>query len=88
VKPADSAVFDMIVNPARVTKLMSKATGEQGNPRWIDAVLGKEDKLMSITSMTVEGGKELMVTYKIDLRFIPRLMFMRDIERVNRDQEK
>ena len=35
-------------------------------------VLGKEDKLASILSVTLEGGKELRAAITINLRVLPR----------------
>ena len=88
VKAAESPVLDLVVNPARVGKFIHKAEPNDPSNNRIEAMLGTENKLTSAMSMTVEGGKELRVTYKIDLRLLPRLMFTREIERANRDQEK
>ena len=69
VKPADSAVLDVVLNPARMSKLV-----EKGGGRALDAerALGKEDKLVSATSLRVTGGKELTVRYALNLRLLPR----------------
>lgn len=87
VKPANSPVLDIIVNPTRTAKLMSRLNDNREQAR-VETVFGKEDKLLAATSLSVEGGKELKVTYKIDLRLIPRAMFIREIEQINREQDK
>jgi hypothetical protein len=87
VKPADYPMLDIVVNPARTAKLLKKINGDRNMAR-VDAVFEKEDKPASTMSMTLEGGKELKMTYKIDLRLIPRAFFIRDIEQLNRDMEK
>ena len=70
VKPAESPVLDVVVNPAQFAKFLQKANpNNAGN---VEAILGKEDKLISAMSMTVSGGKELKATYTINLRMIPR----------------
>jgi hypothetical protein len=45
------------------------------------ALFGKDDKLTSAMSLTVEGGKELKVTYKVNLRLIPRALLLDESER-------
>ncbi len=72
VKPAESPMLDVLVNPARIKKLVEK-TGGQGAD--VERALGNEDKLISATSLTVTGGKELKVRYAINLRLLPRALF-------------
>lgn len=71
VKPADAPVLDVLVNPARVKKLVEKTGGPGDN---VERALGKEDKLLSAMSLTVSGGKELKVRYAINLRLLPRAL--------------
>jgi hypothetical protein len=84
VKPAESPVFEMVLNPAQVKKLANKLYDDRMNAT-MEALLGSEDKLKSAMSMTVEGGKELKATFKIDLRLIPRSIFWDDIQRATRE---
>jgi hypothetical protein len=83
VKPAPSPVLDVVLNPARATKIMQKIIGPN-DPDSVDVenVLGKEDKLQSIMSLTLEGGKELKATFTINLKVIPRAMLYNTIKRV------
>ena len=73
VKPADAPVLDVVLNPARVTKLIRKMGG---NALDAERALGTEDKLVSATSLKVEGGKELVVRYTLNLRLLPRALFV------------
>lgn len=87
VKPAVSPVLDIVINPARVVKFFAKYEEPRDRPRVnLETVLGKEDKVMSAMSMTVEGGKELKVTYTINLRLIPRAAAYEDLQQ--EDQPK
>jgi hypothetical protein len=88
VKSIESPILDIVVNPARVGKFFLKANPDNQSNARMEAILGKEDKLISSMSMTLEGGKELKATFKIDVRLFPRSIFMRDIERATKDQEK
>ncbi len=81
VKPANSPVLDVVVNPARVRKLIAKTNVERPEDAKIEAIFGKEDKLGSVLSLTVDGGQQLTAKFTLDLRVLPRLMFQRDIER-------
>ena len=38
-----------------------------------EEILGKEDKLKSVLSLSLEGGKQLKATFTIDLKVLPRL---------------
>ena len=69
VKPADAPVVDVVLNPVRVGKLVEKGGGQALE---VERVLGKEDKLVSATSLRVTGGKELTVRYALNLRLLPR----------------
>lgn len=62
-------MLDVVLNPARVSKLVEKGGGKA-----LDAerALGREDKLVSATSLRVTGGKELTVRYALNLRLLPR----------------
>jgi hypothetical protein len=87
-KPAASPVLDVVLNPARMRKLIEKSIQEDRDPDKIVDLFGNEDKLGSVASLTVEGGKELKAKLVLDLRVLPRLMFQRDIQRAARDDEK
>ena len=69
VKPADSPVLDVVLNPARISKLVEKAGGKALEA---ERALGREDKLLSATSLRVTGGKELTVRFAVNLRLFPR----------------
>ena len=72
VKPVDAPVLDVVLNPARVVKFVEKVGGTAGET---EKQLGKEDKLVSATSLRVTGGKDLTVKYAINLRLLPRLYY-------------
>ena len=69
VKPADSPVVDVVLNPARVGKLVEKGGGKALE---VERALGREDKLVSAASLRVSGGKELTVRFALNLRMFPR----------------
>lgn len=89
VKPAPSPVLDVALNPARATKTFQKIIGPD-DPDNVDIenVLGKEDKLRSIMSLTIEGGQELKATFTINLKVIPRTMLYSTIKRVGSADKK
>jgi hypothetical protein len=72
-KPGVAPAFDALVNPARLARLVEKGGG---NARKIERALGKEDKLLSATSLRVTSGKELSVRFALNLKLIPRALFM------------
>lgn len=65
VKPTAAPVLDVLVNPARVKKLVERSGGPGQD---VERVLGAEDKLISAMSLHFTGGKELKVRYAINLR--------------------
>ncbi|MBM3982612.1 MAG: hypothetical protein FJ304_20540 [Planctomycetes bacterium] len=73
VKPADSPVLDVVLNPKRVAKFVEKTGGQATD---IERALGKEDKLLSAMSLRVTGGKELSVKLAINLRLLPRALII------------
>ena len=77
VKPAEAPALDVVVNPARMIKFVEKAEG-QGHEA--ERALGKEDKLLSATSLRVTGGKELRVRYALNLRILPRAAAVDSVE--------
>ena len=77
VKPADSPVLDVVLNPVRMKKFVEK-TG--GNGLQAENALGKEDKLLSAMSLKVDGGKELTATFTLNLRMLPRALVADDFE--------
>ncbi|MBP3958648.1 hypothetical protein J8F10_25660 [Gemmata sp. G18] len=78
VKAAEAPVLDIVVNPARIMKLVEKAGGPPGQ---VEQLIGKEDKLISAMSLAVSGGKELKVRSTINLRMLPKA-FLSSVERV------
>ena len=68
-KPAVAAAVDVVVNPARLAKLVEKGGGD---PLVIERRLGRADKLMSAASLRVTSGKELTVRFALNLRLFPR----------------
>jgi hypothetical protein len=72
-KPAVAPAFDALVNPAKLAKLVE--TGG-GNPLAIEKALGKENKLLSATSLRLTSGKDLSIRFAINLRLLPRALFM------------
>lgn len=73
VKPSDSLVLDVMVNPARVAQLVGKF--EPNAVVEVEKALGTENKLLSAVSMTVSGGQELKATFTLNLRLLPRAIF-------------
>jgi len=73
IKPEESPMLDVVLNPARMGKLIEKGGGQALE---VERALGKEDKLLSATSLRVSGGKELNVKYAINLRLLPRALFV------------
>jgi hypothetical protein len=71
-KSAVAPAFDVLVNPAKLAKLVEKGGG---NARTIERAVGKEDKLLSAMSLRVTSGKELSVRLALKLRLIPRAIF-------------
>jgi hypothetical protein len=71
VKPTESPVLDVVVNPARMVKFAEKI--EPAGGLEVEKVLGKEDKPVSMASLRVTGGKELNVRFGLNLRGLPRV---------------
>jgi hypothetical protein len=71
VKPVESPMLDIVLNPARMNKLIERSGG---NALEAEKALGKEDKLISALSLKVTGGKELKVRFAINLRLLPRVI--------------
>ena len=71
VKPVDSPVLDIVVNPSRLAKMVERSGGMALG---VERRFGREDKLLSATSLHISGGKELTVRYAINLRLIPRAL--------------
>ena len=72
-KPAVAPAFDVLVNPARLAKMVEKGGA---NALVIEKSVGKEDKLLSATSLRVTSGKDLSVRFALNLRLLPRAIFM------------
>lgn len=63
LKAADGKRFDILMNPAKVDKLMTDlgAGGGGGPGNWIGMLIGKEDGLRSWNGVDVRGGKQLTI---------------------------
>jgi hypothetical protein len=73
-KPTESPVLDVVLNPARMRKLIRKMAPDDAEAARVEQWFGKEDKLGSILSVTLEGGKELKAKFTLDLRGIPKML--------------
>lgn len=71
LKPTEAPVLDVVINPAKMRKFAEKVDGP-GAAGNVERALGKEDKLLSATSLNITGGKELKVRYALNLRVLPR----------------
>lgn len=78
-KPAESPVLDIVLNPARMIKLAEKIEPQGGAN--LERALGKEDKLVSASSLRVSGGKDLSVRFALNLRMLPRALVIDEVER-------
>jgi hypothetical protein len=76
VKPVGSPDLDVVLNPARMRKFIHKIAPDDRETPMIEDLFGKEDKLGSVASVTVEGGKELKLRFTMDLRVLPRMVLM------------
>jgi hypothetical protein len=47
---------------------------EPGSGGMLEKALGKEDKLVSASSLRVSGGKQLTVRHAVNLRMLPRAL--------------
>lgn len=63
LKPADGKRFDILMNPAKVNKMIADLGGGGPGGGWMDAIIGKEDGLRSWSGVEVAGGKELTIKY-------------------------
>jgi hypothetical protein len=68
-KPAEAPALDVLVNPAKLAKLVETAGG---NALAVERAIGREDKLLSATSLRVTSGKELSLRFAINMKLIPR----------------
>lgn len=71
VKPAPSPVLDVVINPARLGKMVA-LSGRLEDQAEIVRAFGSEDKPFSLMSLNVDGGKELKVRFALSLKIIPR----------------
>jgi hypothetical protein len=82
VKPTPAPVLDVVLNPVRTTKLIQKIMGpDDPDISNVEIVLGKEDKLLSVLSATLQGGKELRAAITINLKVLPRAALHSAIKR-------
>jgi hypothetical protein len=68
-KPAETPAFDLVVNPAKLAKLVEAGGGAAAT---IERAIGKENKLISATSIRVTSGKDLSLRFALNLKVIPR----------------
>lgn len=73
VKPVAAPVLEVLANPVQIGKLIQKVAGPE-NAGQIEAVLGKEDRLISALSANLVGGKELKLSVKINMKVLPRAL--------------
>ncbi len=78
----ESAALDVVLNPARLAKMVEKVGG---NADKIEKAIGKDDKLISAGLLRVISGKELTVRFSLNLRILPRALMIGEIERGDRD---
>lgn len=71
-KPVEAPVLDVVINPAKMRKFVDKVDDGPRAGANVERALGKEDKLLSATSLHITGGKELKVRYALNLRLIPK----------------
>jgi hypothetical protein len=84
LKPAPSPVLDIVLNASRLGKFTA-AVGDDQAAATVAEVLGKEDKLVSAASLAITGGKELKVTFAINLRLLPRAFLYTAIREVKNE---
>jgi hypothetical protein len=77
VKPTESPILDVVLNPSRMVKFVEKTGGRPGD---VERALGKQDKLISAMSLRVTGGKDLSVKYTLNLRLLPKALIVDNIE--------
>lgn len=79
VKAEESPGLDVVLNPARMSKLVQKSGGDALSA---EKALGKEDKLLSALSLKVASGKELSIRFAINLRLLPRALVLEVFDEV------
>ena len=78
VKPTESPVLDVVINPARMARFAEKIEPTAGLE--VEKVLGKADRPISMASLRVSGGKELNVRFALNLRGLPRAIVIDEIK--------
>lgn len=68
---APSPALDVVVNPARLLKLIEKM--EPGAAAEVATILGKDDKMLSALNLSVDGGKQLTLKVGLNLKLLPRV---------------
>jgi hypothetical protein len=88
VKPAPSPVLDILINPLRTTKLIQKIMGpDDPDITGVANVLGTDDKLISVMSATLVGGKELRAAFSINLKVLPRAAMYSKLQRAGAEKD-
>jgi hypothetical protein len=72
LKPVESPVLDVVLNPARLIKMIQAAGGDQAAGE-VAKALGTDDKQFSALSLSVAGGQELKVKFGINLKLMGRI---------------
>jgi hypothetical protein len=77
-KPAEAKALDVLLNPVRAGKLMTAVAkpGTEQDQRMIQNVFGGDDRLVSVYSFAVEGGKELKLRFAVNLVPFGRTMLL------------
>ena len=72
LKPAPSPALDVVLNPGRLIKTVL-AGGGPAEAADAEAALGKEDRLRSVISLDLSGGKELKLKVGINIQTLGSL---------------
>ncbi|MCS6865667.1 MAG: hypothetical protein RMJ56_06450 [Gemmataceae bacterium] len=76
LQPQESPVVDVLINPARLGKLVEKTGGDRVE---VEKVLGKDDQMLSAVKLAITGGEQLKVRLSVNLRLLPRALFMAEL---------
>ena len=68
-EPAPARVLDLAINPARLAKVMAAIQGDAAAKKIAEGI-GTTDALLSVISLSVEGGDELRVRIGFHLKVL------------------
>lgn len=74
LEPSEAKIIDVIVNPARMQKLIAAANPDAADD--VANVFDKDDQKLSAFSISVKGGTELQLTYGLNLKLIIKPIMM------------